>query len=293
MRAAVGVGVHQDGAAGRAIAAGAADLLVIRFQAARQRGVNHGAHVRFVDPHAEGDGGDHHLDAALEEFLLDALAVLGVEPGMVGGAGKVAGKFGGHGGGLRARRRIHDGGAALVLVEQFQGEVGALRGRHFDHFDRQIVAAEAVDETRGLIERQLHGDIVLHDGRGGCGERDDRRGAQGRQILAEHAVIGAEIVAPLRNAMRFVDGDERRLALGEHFGKAGDAQTLRRDEEELQRAVEIVDAGLAGGGAVAAGVNALDGEVALLESWPTWSSISAISGLITSVVPPRAMAGNW
>ena len=117
----------------------------------------------------------------------------------------------------------------------------------------------------GWSSAKLHGDIVLHDGRGGGGQGDDRRGAQGRQVLAEHAVVGAEIVAPLRDAVRFVDGDERRLALGEHFGKAGDAQALGRDEEELQRAVEVVDAGLAGGGAVAAGVDALDGEVALLE----------------------------
>ena len=47
-------------------------------------------------------------------------------------------------------------------------------------------------------------------------------------------------------------------------GKAGDAQPLRRDEQELQRAVQVVDAGLARGGAVAAGVDALDGEAALL-----------------------------
>ena len=55
------------------------------------------------------------------------------------------------------------------------------------------------------------------------------------------------------------------LALGQHLGKAGDAQPLRRDEEELQAAVEVVDAGLARGGAVAAGVDALHGEAALLE----------------------------
>jgi len=28
-------------------------------------------------------------------------------------------------------------------------------------------------------------------------------------------------------------------------------------------------------------------------SFATWSSINAISGLITSVVPPRAIPGNW
>ena len=62
MRVAVGVGVHQDGAARLPVAARAPDLLVIRFQASRQRGVDHGADVGLIDAHAEGDGGDHHLD---------------------------------------------------------------------------------------------------------------------------------------------------------------------------------------------------------------------------------------
>ena len=117
----------------------------------------------------------------------------------------------------------------------------------------------------GCEQAELHGDIVLHDRRGGSGERDHRSGPQRGQILAEHAVVGAEIVAPLRDAVGFVDGDQGGLALGEHLGKAGDAEALGRDEEELQGAVEVVDAGLARGGAVAAGVDALHGEVALLE----------------------------
>ena len=94
-------------------------------------------------------------------------------------------------------------------------------------------------------------------GRGGGGERDDRRRAEGGRYCAEHAVVGAEVVAPLRDAVRLVDGDQGRLALGQHLGEAGDAQALGRDEEEVEPAVEVVDAGLARGAAVAAGVDAL------------------------------------
>ena len=66
-----------------------------------------------------------------------------------------------------------------------------------------------------------------------------------RQILAEHPVVGPEIVSPLRDAVRFVDGDQRRLALRQHLRKAAHPQALRRDEQELQLAVQIIDASLA------------------------------------------------
>ena len=93
VRAPVGVGVHQDRAARQPVAAGAADLLVVGLEAARQRRVDHGAHVGLVDAHAERDGRDHHLDAAVEELLLHALAVLRVEARVVGAAGEMRGEL--------------------------------------------------------------------------------------------------------------------------------------------------------------------------------------------------------
>jgi hypothetical protein len=38
----------------------------------------------------------------------------------------------------------------------------------------------------------------------------------------------------LGDAVGFVDGDEGGLALGEHFGEAGDAEAFGGDEEELE-----------------------------------------------------------
>ncbi len=64
---AVGEAVEEDGAGGEAIAAGAADFLVIAFDGGGQRGVEDGADVGLVDAHAEGDGGDDDFELAGEE----------------------------------------------------------------------------------------------------------------------------------------------------------------------------------------------------------------------------------
>ena len=107
---AVGEGVEQDGARGLAVAAGAADLLVVALDGAGQRGVDDGADVGLVDAHAEGDGGDDDFELAGEEVALDALAGGGVEAGVVGGGELRAEVRGELFGGL-ARGSVDDGGA--------------------------------------------------------------------------------------------------------------------------------------------------------------------------------------
>ena len=79
-------------------------------------------------------------------------------------------------------------------------------------------------------------------------------------MFAEGAVVGAEVMSPGADAVGFVDGDERGLAAGEHLGEAGDAEALGRDEEEVEGAVEVVAAGLAGVVSRKAGVDAADAE---------------------------------
>ena len=65
--------------------------------------------------------------------------------------------------------------------------------------------------------------------------------------------------------MSLIDGDERRLALRQHFRETADAKALGGNEKELEFAVQVVDADLAGGGTVATGMDALDGEAELAE----------------------------
>ena len=111
---------------------------------------------------------------------------------------------------------------------------------------------------------ELSGDVFLHQRRGGGGQRQHRSRAQARQILAKHPIVGAKVVAPLRNAVRFIDGDQRWFSLGQHFGKARHPKPFGSDKQELQLAVQVVDADAAGSFPIAARMNALDGESPLL-----------------------------
>ena len=66
--------IDHPGIGGQAVAAGAAGLLVIGFEALGQIEMGDEAHVGLVDAHAEGDGGDHDDAVFLEEAVLVALA---------------------------------------------------------------------------------------------------------------------------------------------------------------------------------------------------------------------------
>jgi len=117
-----------------------------------------------------------------------------------------------------------------------------------------------VDEAHGLNHSELRGNVGLDGWRCGGGKSENRNRtrtvAQCGNVLPDHAVVGTEIVAPLRNAVGFVDGDEGRWALGQHLWKAGNAQALRCDEKKVEGAGEVVDAGLARDGTIEAGVDA-------------------------------------
>ena len=65
--------------------------------------------------------------------------------------------------------------------------------------------------------------------------------------------------------MRLVDGDQRRVSLREHLGKTRDAQTLRRDEEEVEIALQIVETHLTRFRSIAARVDALGTEALILQ----------------------------
>ena len=63
----VSIAVQQQAMSRQPIPPGAPDLLVIAFNAFGQVMVQNKAHIRFIDPHPEGDSGDDDLDIVVDE----------------------------------------------------------------------------------------------------------------------------------------------------------------------------------------------------------------------------------
>ena len=115
----VGQAVGHPGIGRRAVAAGAAGLLVVALDVLRQVEVGDEAHVGLVDAHAEGDGRDHDDAVLAQEAVLVAAAHAGVQPGVVGQRGEaLVGQPGGGFLDLLARLAVDDAGVAVVLVAQ-------------------------------------------------------------------------------------------------------------------------------------------------------------------------------
>ena len=112
--------------------------------------MNDEANVGFVDAHAKGNGGNHDLELASEKSSLNAVAVVGLKSGVVGGGAEPAAEFGGERFGLLAGRRVDDGGAGARLGKQFRGKGGALGFRNLDDLNGEVVTTKAVDEDSGF-----------------------------------------------------------------------------------------------------------------------------------------------
>ena len=195
-----------------------------------------------VDAHAEGIRRADDRQGTVRESLLDARAPGVVHPGVIG-LGRPARRAERLGGAFRALpgRRVHERPSRAHEL----GQNPALLDLAGDpaHVEPQVGAVETGDEDRGLGEREQRDDVVANLGCGGRRESEDRRpsgssvGAPaGRGGLSEHAVVGPEVVAPLGDAMRLVDGEAGDRRLGEEASKRCGREALRRHVEKSQPA---------------------------------------------------------
>ena len=252
--------MEEDRPRGEPVPPRAPDLLVVPLDARRQAGVEDGPHVGLVDPHPEGDRRDHHVDPPLQEPALRLVPRLRRHPRVVRHGLQAPRQL------VRERfriapgRRVDDRGAPRAVGEDLPDDPPPAARRRLGHLDRQVRPPEAVDEAGRFRHPELLANVLLHARRRGGGQRDDGGGPERREPRAEKAVVGPEIVPPVRDAVRLVDGDEGHCPLRQHLGEAGDAEPLRGDEEEVELPVEVVAADLTGGQPVDPRVDPLGGE---------------------------------
>ena len=199
----------------RAISSRPTGFLEVALEGARNLGVNHCAHVRFVDSHAEGVGGDHDVDVAVVEAALDLALSLRRETGvkMLGDQSSIGERLRGLLG-APLGRAVDDGASRAIslkcVFECPMDVLDALRSRSRHHHEFQIGAFRStVDDFESRLQRpfEMLPDIVDDIVLGGGGQAEDGRGIVSvvlRDVARDVAIVRAEIVSPFREAVRLV-----------------------------------------------------------------------------------------
>jgi hypothetical protein len=158
--------------------------------------------------------------------------------------------------------------------------------------EAQVRPVEAAQEDLGrLAIERARDDLVPGFGIGGGGEGGERHAQRAAQ-RADAQVIGAEIMAPLADAMRLVHGDQADTGAFQHALGAGRREPFGRDVQELQRpSSSACQTASVSSGRVAGGQRArLDPGLAQPAHLVAHQ---AMSGEITTVTPSRMSAGSW
>ena len=252
------------------------------------------ADVGLVDAHAEGAGGHHHQSLArLHVALLRQGALLALHLPVVAGGGDAR---------LVEREpdvvHLHGGGAvddarALEALEEPPGGLGLEVAGDELHAEAQVVPVGRRGDHLGVDEAQAAGDVVPHLGRGGGGERQDRGLAEEPVLGTQAQVGGAEVVAPLGDAVGLVDAQERRVRLGEVGPRGLGLEGLGGGQDDEApaggEAIEVLPP-LGGAGRVLS--RRITGTPRRLRLC-SWSAMRAMRGETTMVGRSTIIAGTW
>jgi hypothetical protein len=217
------------------VSAGAADLLVVGLDRLGQVGVGHPADIGLVDAHAEGDGRHDDQSVFGGEAVLDPAAVFRVHAAVVAERGvPVLAERLGQRLGLCAGAAVDD--ARLAATGGGEGEdlaAGAVLGLEGKVQVRTVEAAQ--EGARRFAVEEPGDDLVLRLGIGGGGEGGQRHVERAAQ-LSDPEIVGAEVVAPLADAVRLVNGDQADPGIGQHPLRATGGEPLGGEVKELQLA---------------------------------------------------------
>ena len=171
--------------------------------------MNHRAYGGFVDAEAERNRADQHAHFVRHPAFLIAPPVGGLHLAVIGNGGnpdpleKIRRLF--H---PRNRRRIHNNISVFVTSQGAHEQIRLRAPITCPHDVAQIGPVEAGDIFFGIAELELVNDVVPHAFR--CARCECRERAVGKMDpqAAQLAVVRTKFVSPLRDAVRFIDGEE-------------------------------------------------------------------------------------
>ena len=121
----------------------------------------------------------------------------------------------------------------LGLDELPQPLAGAHRA-HFGDGVADVRPVEAGNKAVRLLQPQLGDDLLTRALVRRCRQRDARHVGEALGQNLELAILGPEVVAPLRDAVRLVDGKQCNVVAREKRQRAVLQQPLRRDVQEIE-----------------------------------------------------------
>ena len=261
----VAAAMHHPGHRRQAVTAGPARFLVVGLQALGQIHMRHEAHIRLVDAHAEGDRGHHHHGAAKPEPLQRCSPLLRFQSGVICDRIKTRRlQLGAEPIHPRPGAGVDDARRTAMLLEKWQQLTAQVVERL--HAVADVGPIEAGQEHLALLQAQSLADVLAGAGIGRGGEGEPRHLWEACRQLIELAVFGAEIVAPLRDAMGFVDREQAdRQGCRQTLEQVAAQQPLRRHVQQLQRAATQLPPYAAGLLRLQAGMQCCSGNAGLLQ----------------------------
>ena len=220
--------------------------------------VHHAAHVAAIDAHPERNGRHDHLKVLIDEGVLNIMTFRGIEPGVVGtGDDPSPRQLRGEDLGIRAFEAVHDGGSTRAPEPRPQ-DIGDLfhRGRSPRLRVGPKLAAGAVvllgcpphdvvsqvrpvkgsNQDRRVAQSQLLDDVTLHLGRRGRRECMDACAWKGLSQTSQLPVLGDEVMAPLADAVRFIDDDGGKPRAVQHLPETWRGHALGGDVQQVELA---------------------------------------------------------
>ena len=197
------------------------------------------ADVGFVDPHAEGDGGNDDLHLVADEGLLVFFAVEVGEAGVVRKGPKPFCLK--HGGGVVdafAAGAVDNGGLSGVAVEE-RNKLGIDILLEADIVE-EVGAVEGGPDDEGVAQGQVVENLLLYPVGRRCGEGGNRGAWEKGDEVGEREVVGAEVVPPFGDAVCFVDDGHAERYPAEGFAELAEDEAFGRDVEEVEAAGEEV-----------------------------------------------------